>query len=270
MTAWQSFFTSPNAQGAPPAGLFTLSHLLLFLATSLAVCVALWLSRRMSPAGVRLTVRVSTAVLWAMEIGKILFVLLVTKSTNPNEFVPLYYCSLVLYAGLMSSLGKGVVRYVGDVFLATGSLVGGAVFLLFPTTSLLRYPAFHVMSLHSFLLHGWMVYLALLLLLRGVYRPRPRDLFPCALLVSAVSLSALVFNLIYDRFAAEPVANLMFLSKDFPGTPLSLLYHLCGPFFTPVMWLVQAFAPFFLVLSGYVLARGERGWRTPTGKHTVS
>ncbi len=34
----------------------------------------------------------------------------------------------LLYAGLLSSFGKGVLKRIGDVSLATGAIVGGIVF----------------------------------------------------------------------------------------------------------------------------------------------
>ena len=72
---------------------------------------------------------------------------------------------MLIYAGLLSSFGKGKVRRIGDVFLATGSIVGGIVFVLFPTTSIPSYPIFHFISLHSFFFHGTMIYLGLLSIL---------------------------------------------------------------------------------------------------------
>ncbi len=239
------FFSLPNEY--EPAGLFSIWHLLLLAVAVALVGMGLYYSRHMSDRAVRRTVRAVTATLWVLEIAKILFVLLVTRSTNPNEFVPLYYCSLILYAGVLSSCFQGFLRRVGDCFIATGGLVGGAVFLLFPTTSLPRYPAFHFISWHSFLLHGLMVYLGLLLLMRGTYRLKLRDIRYCAALISIMCLLALVFNTVYDHVSGTAVANLMFISKDFAGTPITVLYRLCGRFFTPVMWLVQAFGPFLLV-----------------------
>ncbi len=237
-----------------PAGLYSLSHLTLFVVTVSLIALALYHSRNMTAAGVRRTIRVVTAVLWVLEIAKILFVLLVTGSRNPNDFVPLYYCSLVLYAGLISSVARGRVRYISDSFLATASLVGGLTFLLFPTTSLPRYPMIHFISFHSFILHGLMVYLALLMLIRRVYRIRLRDIYYPAILISLVSAAAFAFNTLYDRFSGESVANLMFLSKDFPGTPITLFYHLLGPILFPLfMWLIQAFVPFLLVYGGVCL-----------------
>ena len=247
------FFCAPNAY--PPAGLFSIGHLILFLLAAAGVAVALFFSRRMDEPAIRRTVRVLTAVLWAMEAGKILFVLLVAGSRNPNDFVPLYYCSIVLYAGVLSSLPEGRLRCAGDCFLATAGLVGGLAYLISPTSTLLQYPAFHVLSLHSFFLHGAMVYLGLLLLIRGVYRPVFRDILYPATIISVVCALALLFNLVYDRANGVAIANLMFLSQNTPGTPLAWIWRLTGRFYTPFMWLVQAYGPFLLAFWATELFR---------------
>ena len=250
------FFCAPYE--VSPSGIFSKGHLVLFLVTFVLVALALYLSRGMGTLAVRRTLRAVTLFLWVMELAKILFVLLGTGSRNPNDFLPLYYCSITLYAGAFSSLARGSLRYAGDCFIATAGLVGGAVFLIFPTSTLPYYPAFHFLSLHSFLLHGAMVYLGLLLLLRGVYRPVWRDVRYPALLISAVCAPALVFNTVFDRVTGQEIANLMFISKDTPDTPLTLVYRLTGPLFTPFMWAVQAFCPFLLVCGVSALWRKKK------------
>lgn len=239
------FFCVPYS--VPPAGLFGAGHFLLLFATLALLFAALYLSRATSSRGVRRVLRVVTLALWALELFKILFVLLRTGSRNPNDFVPLYYCSITLYAGVLSSLGKGKWQRAGDCFLATAGLVGGAVFLIFPTSTLLQYPAWHVLSCHSFLLHGLMVYLGVLLMMRGVYRPVLRDILYPAVILSLVCALALAFNACFDAVFGTRVANLMFLSKNTPGTPLALLWRVTGRFYTPIMWIGQAFLPFLLV-----------------------
>ncbi len=245
------FFSLPFEY--PPCGLFTRGHAVLLLVTALLVAGGLYAARNADARTVRRIVRISTALLWVLELVKILFVLFRTGSRNPNDFVPLYYCSLVLYAGLFSSVGKGWVRRVGDVFLATGGLIGGACFLCCPNTSLPRYPMLHFISLHSFLLHGLMVFLGLLLLLRGVVRLSSRDVIYCAGLVSAMCVAALAFNCIYSAVTGTEGANLMFMSRDFPGTPVHLLYVLAGKAFPVAMWLLQAFVPYYAVYGAVML-----------------
>lgn len=239
------FFSLPYEY--TPCGLFSPGHAVLFLVTALCIAGGLFAARNADARTVRRIVRVSTLLLWVLEAAKILFVLFKTGSRNPNDFVPLYYCSLVLYAGLFSSVGKGRVRHVGDVFLATGGLVGGACFLCCPNTSLPRYPLFHFISFHSFLLHGLMVFLGLLLLLRGTVRLSSRDVIDCAGLVSAMCAAALIFNCVYSAVTGTESANLMFMSRDFPGTPVHLLYALTGKAFPAAMWLLQAFVPYYAV-----------------------
>ena len=182
----------------------------------------------------------------ARIVSMILFVLLVTGSRNPNDFVPLYYCSLVLYAGALSSLPEGTLRRAGDCFLATAGLVGGAAYLISPTSTLLQYPAFHVLSLHSFFLHGSMVYLGLLLLTHGICRPAFKDIVYPSTLISIACALALLFNLVYDRANGVALANLMFLSQNTPGTPLAWIWRATGRFYTPFMWIAQAYVPFLL------------------------
>ena len=46
----------------------------------------------------------------------------------------------------------------------------------------------------------------------------------------------------------------MFISKDFPGTPLTILYHLTGKLFTPIMIIAQMTLPFLVV---YFLENGK-------------
>ena len=244
----RDLFCKPDT--VEPCGVFTVGHWVLLAVTVCLVSGGLWLSRRMEERQVRRAVRILTAALWVLEVAKIAFVLLVTGSRSPNDFVPLYYCSLMLYAGAFSALGRGWLRRVGDVFIATGGIVGGVCFLLVPNTSLPRYPALHFISLHSFLLHGVMVYLGFLMLWK-LYRPQMRDLKLCASLVSVTCGVAYAFNLIWDRLhPMGPEANLMFLSHDFPGTPLSVLYRLAGVTFPLWMWLGQAFLPFLAVYGG--------------------
>lgn len=255
------FFAKPYEY--EPCGMYSIGHLVLFLLTALAIAGGLYASRHMDEARVRRTVRIVTVLLWVLEVAKILFVLIVTESRNPNDFLPLYYCSLILYAGAISSLGRGLWRALGDAFIATGGLFGGACFLIVPNTSLPRYPMLHFISLHSFLLHGLMVYLGLLLLMRGVYRIRLREIVYPAGIVSVMCVLAYTFNTVYNHTHPQsPTANLMFMSLDFPGTPVSLLYHITGPVFPIAMWLIQAFGPFLLLCGMQALVRYFRQLRT--------
>ena len=247
----------------PPAGLFSLSHVLLLIGTALLLAVGLYCCRRVEERRVRHVILLLTLLLIACEIGKIAFALFLLKTRNPNEFIPLYFCSITLAAGLFSGIGRGRLRRCGDIFLATGGIVGGTVFLLMPATSLPRYPAWHFLSLYSFLLHGAMVFMGVLLLWRGFYRLRWRDLPLAALPIALTGVAALIFNYVHQYLTGMQTANLMFLSRDFPGTPLSALYHaLPLPLFTLLLLAGQALGPFLLVYT--VAGPWRRGKRQAT------
>ena len=147
---------------------------------------------------------------------------------------------MLLYALLLSNLKNKYLRRVGDVFLATGGLIGGIIFLIMPTTSLPYYPAYHFISIHSFLFHGTMIYLGLLLNITGYIKLKLNDIYYYAALVLFLSIIALIINNIFN-------SNLMFISKDFPGTLIHIIYNLSGIFFTPIMIIGQMTLPFLII-----------------------
>ena len=147
---------------------------------------------------------------------------------------------LFVFAGALSSFGKGKIERMGDVFFATGGIIGGLVFVILPTTSLPAYPMLHIVSLHSFLYHGTMVYLGLLINITHYIELNASDIRYYATLVGIVCILAYIINKIFN-------SNLMFISKNFPGTPLEMLYNITGPFFTIVMSVAQMTLPFYIV-----------------------
>ena len=232
------FFAKPNEYEA--CGIFTTKHFILIILTITGIIIALKKTIHKNKEEVRKIIKNMTIIIWILEVIRIGFNLSIGNLHNVNEYLPLYYCSLLLYAGLMSSFGKGKIKRTGDVFLATGGIVGGIVFILFPTTSLPTYPMLHFLSLHSFFFHGTMIYLGLLINLTKYITLEMKDIWYYASLVGGICIIALVVNHVFD-------SNLMFLSKDFPGTPLTILYHLTGELFTPIMIVIQMTLPFVFI-----------------------
>ena len=234
------FFAKPNEY--EPCGIFTTKHFLLIILTIVAISIALKKTIHKSKEEIHKIIKNLTIVIWILEFVRIGFNIYIGNINNVNECLPLYYCSLLLYAGLMSSFGKGKIKRIGDVFLATGGIIGGIVFIIMPTTSLPTYPMLHFISLHSFLYHGTMVYIGLLINATNYIELELKDIIYFAELVGGICIIALIVNNIFD-------GNLMFISKDFPGTPLTILYHLTGKLFTPIMIIAQMTLPFLVVYS---------------------
>lgn len=228
-------------------GIFNLKHLLIALITITGITVAAKNTKVKKKEDVQKIIKVLTIILWGLEIFKIIYTL-ATGQGRINNVVPLYYCSLLLYSGLMSSFGKGIIKKMGDVFLATGGIIGGMVFLIFPTTSLPEYPLFHFISIHSFFFHGTMIYIGLIINKFKYIEIKFQDIKYYASLIFIICMAAYVVNRIYG-------SNLMFISQDFPGNPISIIYNHTGVLFTPIMILLQMVLPFLVAYGMLQLKR---------------
>jgi uncharacterized membrane protein YwaF len=208
----------------------------------IGIIIALKKTIKKSREEVKQIIKTCTIFVWFLEIIVIGFKLKTGSIRHVNNYVPLYYCSLLLYAGGLASFAKGKLKRVGEVFLATGGIIGGIVFIVMPTTSLPTYPMMHFVSFHSFLFHGIMVYLGLLINVTDYIKLELNDIKYYAALVGIVCILAYILNNIFD-------SNLMFISKNFPGTPIEYIYNATGRFFTPVVSIAQMTLPFYTVYS---------------------
>lgn len=230
------FLAKPGEYKA--CGIFTLEHFVLMILTVIGVAIAL--KYTVNKKDIRKIIRNCTIFVWIWEFVIICFKIAACGTRDLNQYVPLYYCSLLLYAGGLSSFGKGKLKRAGDVFLATGAVIGGIIFILFPSTSLPTYPMLHLVSIHSFIFHGIMLYLGLLINLTRYIELENKDIIYYSSLVGIVCIIAYIVNKIFG-------SNLMFIAKNFPGTFIETLYNSTGNFFTLVMILGQMFLPFYVI-----------------------
>ena len=243
------FFAKPGEY--EPCGIFTMQHFELIIITVLGIIFALKNTVNKTKDEVTQIIRKCTIIMWILEIIMIAFKLCTGDVRNLNNYVPLYYCSLLLYAGLLSSFGKGKLKRIGDVFLATGGIIGGLVFIVLPTTSLPSYPMLHMVSLHSFFFHGTMIYLGLLIDITHYIELNLSDIKYFATLVGGICVLAYIIN---KKFGS----NLMFISQNFPGMPIEIIYNATGRFYTLVMSLAQITLPFYIVYGVIKLANKKQ------------
>src|SRR5574344_210769 len=234
------FFAKPGE--FQPCELFSLGHLILLIVTIIGITIAVELTKTQDKKKIRKIIRIVILLIWILEIVKIVYNIYIGNGKNPNTYLPCYYCSLLLYAGILSSIGKGKIQHIGDVFLETGGIIAGIVFLIFPTTSLPEYPPFHFISVHSFIYHGTMIYLGIIMNLGNYAVLSKKDIKYYAGLVIGLSIIAYVLNIILDT-------NFMFITKDLPKTILTIIYKVTKKFYTIIMVVIQAF-PLFYVIYG--------------------
>ena len=91
-----------NANQVTPCGLFSIGHLLLFTITMISIVIALKLTKNIKQEKVKEIIRKSTIILWILEIIKIIFNIKNYGVREVNKYVPLYFCSLILYAGIFT------------------------------------------------------------------------------------------------------------------------------------------------------------------------
>ena len=224
-----------------PCGIFTTDHFILIGITIISIIIALKFTSNKSKEKVHLIIKKITIIMCILEVVKINFNLQQNSFRDVNTYMPLYYCSILLYAGLLSSFGKGALKRAGDVCLATGSVIGGIVFIIYPSTSLPMYPAFHFLSIHSFLFHGTMIYLGILINKTQYIELEQNDIKYFASVIGIMSIVALIINKLFN-------GNLMFISNNFPGTPIEILYDITngGIMYTLIMVLAQMTLPFYI------------------------
>lgn len=231
-----------------PCGIFTRGHFILIAITITGIFIALKHSIKKNKEEIHKIIKYITIIAYILEVVKIIYNINQNSLSAINTYLPLYYCSILLYAGLLSSFGKGNLKRVGDVSLATGSIIGGIIFIIYPSTSLPIYPAFHILSIHSFLFHGAMIYLGILINKTRYIELKKEDIKYFASLICAMSIIALIVNRIFD-------GNLMFISNNFPGTPIEILYNITngGIIYSLIMIIIQMTVPFYI--SYYVIQK---------------
>lgn len=231
------FFAKPDLY--PAAGLYNLNHLLAVIILIVLIIISVKMTKIKQKEDITKIIRKLTIIVWILEIIKIIFNFLIGNIGNVNTYVPLYFCSLLLYAGIFSGFCRGKLKRVGDVFLATGGLVAGVAFLISPGTSLGIYPLFHFISFQSLFYHAVMIYLGIIINKYNYVTVTYKDLKYYAFLLFIICMSAYFVNIIFD-------GNLMFIRDGFGF--FKILEKYCGNLYTLVMIIGQMTVPFYLGL----------------------
>ncbi len=171
---FKNFFTHKDF--LPPASeipgtLFTPLH---FIVAAIILAAVIFFAVFLSKKNEK-TIRTVFAVLWAflviLEPTKIIWE---TYSGADVWFewggvLPLYPCSIFMYAMPFAIWGKGKVREAGCGYVCTLGLLGGAINFFYPANILQNYSAISFAGFHTFIYHGTMLFCALTMLLSGYH-----------------------------------------------------------------------------------------------------
>ncbi|MBO7217126.1 MAG: YwaF family protein [Clostridia bacterium] len=151
--------------------LFTPLHIafasiLLFL----VIFLAIYLSKK-SEKTIRFTLTVIWALLTVLEIVKIVWETYSGKAVSfeATGVLPLYPCSIFMYAMPFALFGNGKIRYMGCGYVCSLGFLGAAVNFIYPANILGNYSCISFAGFHTFFYHGAMLFTALVFLLSGYH-----------------------------------------------------------------------------------------------------
>lgn len=200
---FKNFFTHkdflPSADKIPGT-MFTPLHFI-FAAIVLAAIIflGLFVAKRSEK-----TIRITFCVLWAvivcLEVAKIIWETVsgAKVSFEWGGILPLYPCSIFMYAMPLAIFGKDKIRYMGCGYVCSLGLLGGTINFVYPATILGNYSCISFAGFHTFIYHGAIVFCALVMLKSGYHSykwaKKPLDLLLPAIPALCVSVVANLVN----------------------------------------------------------------------------
>ena len=121
------------------------------------------------------SIRICFGVLWVLlvifEAAKIIWETYagVTVDFEAGGVLPLYPCSIFMYAMPLAIFGHGKVRYMGCGYVCTLGLLGGAINFFYPANVLGHYSCISFAGFHTFFYHGSLLFCAIVMLRSGYH-----------------------------------------------------------------------------------------------------
>ena len=171
MLAIQFFYDNFTSEDV--AGMFTFWHLLYLIVFAGLVLLGLWLCKSLQDKKIQKIITWSAIIVTIVEVIKI--TLRIAKGGGTDTWIPLYYCSLFIYAIWMTRSKKEWLSRMGYAYITMGGILAAILFTHYPSTSLAIYPALHPASIHSLLYHSLMAFVGILVLWKKQYEPKKKD-----------------------------------------------------------------------------------------------
>ncbi len=226
-------------------GLFTPWHFFYIFLTFAGVALALCLTKNMKRESFRKTrfwIAVSTTVAEVIKIA-----LRVYKGEPNDTWIPFYFCGLFLFAVWFSMSKNTTLSILGNSFLTMGGIMAGIIFTLYPSTSLLLYPAWHPSSIHALIYHGVMMYLGTLTLIKHEYTPRKSHWQHYFIFITAACVMSISINPILGT-------NCMFMDNPFGMPLLTQINEWWRPAYMFLAWIGQSTVLYWFNLGMYKIS----------------
>ena len=151
---------------------------------------------------------------------------------------PFQFCSTPMYVCLLAGIIKnGKVRESLLSFLATFSLFGGLIVMLYPGDVFMSYIGINIQTMVH---HGGMVLIGIVLHASGSVKHEHKTILKAMCTFGALVALALIGNCIYVWAGGTETMNLFFISPYFPCT-------------LPVFSMIYSAVPYIVFLALYVI-----------------
>jgi hypothetical protein len=156
-----------------------------------------------------------------LEPSKIIWATVTGKAVHfeVGGILPLYPCSIFLYALPLAIWGNKTVRYMGCGYICSPGLLGGAINFFYPANVLSNYSCISLAGFHTLFYHASIVFCALVMLRSG-YHSYTKAEKAGHLLLPAVP--ALVVSVIANAVNFSPIDSdyMFFKLESFFFAPL--------------------------------------------------
>lgn len=240
MNLFKYFFTNKDYLPADlPGRLFSPLHICVMVVLFIAVPLLAFLLRKIDKKKMKIIFIVLWALATVLEVIKITWESLTNKGGfNPYGILPLYVCSIFMYAMPFAIWCKegSVGRRAACGFLCTHGLIGGLVNFVYPSNILTNYSVISFAGLHTLFYHGTMVFVALLMLFSKYYTYN--NLMNAIYSSIPLFATSIVANIV--NFTLPHGAGYMFFRGDFPFTIIASHMPLW-------LWVITLYVLYFLL-----------------------
>ncbi len=164
----KNFFTHkdflPSADQIPGT-MFTPLHFIFAAIVAIGIAALVYHFRKADEGKLKIIFTVIWATLVVLEVTKIVW-----ESVSGRDVrfeyagvLPLYPCSIFMYAMPFAIWGKGLVKKSACGYVCTLGLLGGSINFVYPATILGNYSCISFAGFHTFTYHGAMVFTAALM-----------------------------------------------------------------------------------------------------------
>lgn len=265
------FFCKENEY--EPVGMFSVGHIVTLIIFLLIVAFCAYKCRKIGKDKAIFLTKIIAIVVTVLEIIKITIAFINGEGDKLDHWVPLYFCSMFIYAAWLAGYAKGKIADLGRAFVGTGGIIAGLSFLIFPTTSFTMYPLFHYFCMYSMVYHSLMVFLGITYLLNGVVKIDKKSFINYVIFCSVLNILAIIVNSlpIYIHVDNVPTSgynypypyytNFMFLKRA-GNIPVKILCDISDKvpvIFTILMFIICIFGTYFLIWLVVTIIEKIRG-----------